>query len=74
MKQSSLFRRSLTLWGGRNALPRDFQEVISMLEQHRFPLNPTISAVVDLQKAPAILEAWDATPERYTKILIRIPE
>ena len=31
-----------------------------------------ISAVVDLQEAPAIFEAWDAIPERFTKILVQI--
>lgn len=65
-------QKELDIMGTRNALPRDFREVISMLEQNCFPIGPMISAVVDLQEAPAIFEAWDANPERFTKILVQI--
>ena len=65
-------QKELDIMGARNALPRDFEEVISMLEQGRFPVDSVISAVVPLEEAPAILAAWDTDPQRYTKILISV--
>ncbi len=32
--------------GSRNALPEDFREVIRMLEEHRFPVDQAVSAIV----------------------------
>jgi threonine dehydrogenase-like Zn-dependent dehydrogenase len=65
-------QKELDIMGARNALPRDFEEVISMLEQGRFPVDSVISAVVPLEEAPAILAAWDTDPQRDTKILISV--
>ena len=65
-------QKELDVMGSRNALPCDFAEVISMLEQGRFPIDSVISAVVPLEEAPSILAAWDAEPQRYTKILISV--
>jgi threonine dehydrogenase-like Zn-dependent dehydrogenase len=63
-------QKELDIMGTRNALPRDFQEVISMLEQKRFPVDSAISTIVPLENAPDVLAAWDANPERYTKIIV----
>jgi threonine dehydrogenase-like Zn-dependent dehydrogenase len=38
-----------------------------------YPIDPMISAVVGIEKAPAILHCWDAEPEQFTKILIEMP-
>jgi threonine dehydrogenase-like Zn-dependent dehydrogenase len=58
--------------GTRNALPQDFQEVITMLEQNRFPVDSAISAIVKMEAAAEILAAWDADPGRYTKIMLSL--
>jgi threonine dehydrogenase-like Zn-dependent dehydrogenase len=65
-------QKELDIMGSRNALPCDFEEVISMLEQGRFPVEAVVSTIVELDAAPAILAAWDADPQRYTKILISL--
>ena len=63
-------QKELDILGSRNALPQDFKEVIRMFEQRRFPTAETISAVVPLDEAPAILKAWSENPAAYTKIMI----
>ncbi len=63
-------QKELDILGSRNALAQDFKEVIRMFEQKRFPTSETISAVVPLEEAPAILKAWSENPAAYTKIMI----
>ncbi len=65
-------QKELDIMGSRNALPPDFKEVIAMLEQDRFPADATISSVVRLEEAPAILAEWDAHPDRFTKIMVSL--
>jgi threonine dehydrogenase-like Zn-dependent dehydrogenase len=65
-------QKELDILGSRNALPEDFKEVIRMFEQKRFPTAETISAVVPLEEAPAILKAWSENPAAYTKIMISL--
>jgi threonine dehydrogenase-like Zn-dependent dehydrogenase len=61
----------LDILGSRNALPEDFREVIRMLEEHRFPVDEAVSAIVSLQQAPATLKAWSENPSGYSKIMVR---
>jgi threonine dehydrogenase-like Zn-dependent dehydrogenase len=63
-------QKELDMLGSRNAQPQDFKEVIRMFEQKRFPTAETISAMVPLEEAPAILRAWSENPAAYTKIMI----
>ncbi|HEY2039886.1 MAG TPA: zinc-binding alcohol dehydrogenase family protein [Edaphobacter sp.] len=65
-------QKELDIMGSRNALPEDFREVIAMLEQGRFPVDRTISAVVDMQETPSMLAKWSATPAAFTKILVQV--
>jgi len=65
-------QKELDILGSRNALPQDFQEVIRMFEQKRFPTAEAISATVPLEEAPAILLAWSKDPAAYTKIMISL--
>ena len=65
-------QKELDIRGSRNALPEDFQEVIRMFEEGRFPTEDTISATVPLSEAPAILKAWSANPAAYTKIMVSL--
>ena len=69
--ETKLFvQKELDIMGTRNALPEDFREVIRMLEEHRFPVEAAISAIVEAEDAAEILAAWDGNPARYTKIMI----
>jgi threonine dehydrogenase-like Zn-dependent dehydrogenase len=63
--------KELDILGSRNALPHDFREVIQMLEQHRFPVEEAVSAIVPLEEAPAMFRAWSENPSGYSKIMIR---
>jgi threonine dehydrogenase-like Zn-dependent dehydrogenase len=63
-------QKELDILGSRNALHDDFLSVIAMLEAGRFPVNEAVSAVVTLAQAPAILAAWSASPDQYTKIMV----
>jgi threonine dehydrogenase-like Zn-dependent dehydrogenase len=69
--ETKLFvQKELDILGSRNALPEDFLEVMSMLQGGRFPVDRTVTAVVSLDEAPAILAEWSAHPSSFTKIMI----
>jgi threonine dehydrogenase-like Zn-dependent dehydrogenase len=63
-------QKALDILGSRNALPIDFQAVIQMLEQHRFPVEGAISTVVPIEQAPEIFRAWCDNPAQFSKIVI----
>ena len=65
-------QRELDILGSRNALPEDFQRVIQMLEEHRFPVEAAVGTIVSLEEAPGILQAWSENPQRFTKIMVRL--
>jgi threonine dehydrogenase-like Zn-dependent dehydrogenase len=65
-------QKELDILGSRNALPEDFFNVISMLEQKRFPVDDAIGSIVPLEEAPRILADWSANPEGFTKIMVQI--
>lgn len=64
-------QKELTITGARNALPADFQQVIRMLEQHRFPVARAITTV-PMDQTPDILRAWNDDPARFTKIMVNL--
>lgn len=71
--ETKLFvQKEIDILGARNALPEDFQDVIRMLEQHRFPVGSTISRLVSLDDGPATLRAWSSDPNQFTKIMITL--
>lgn len=64
--------KELDIMGSRNATPDDFREVIRMLEAKRFPVDAAVTHTVALEETPAILEAWNQEPERFTKIMVEV--
>ncbi|MCP5118486.1 MAG: zinc-binding alcohol dehydrogenase family protein [bacterium] len=64
--------KELDILGSRNARPEDFQGVIEMLQQGRFPVDEAISAVTPLTGAAEILAEWVKAPASYTKIMIEV--
>jgi threonine dehydrogenase-like Zn-dependent dehydrogenase len=71
--ETKLFvQKELDVLGSRNALPADFNDVIRMLEEHRFPVDETVSSIVSLEEAPGMLDAWSANPAGFTKIMVRL--
>jgi 2-desacetyl-2-hydroxyethyl bacteriochlorophyllide A dehydrogenase len=65
-------QKELDILGSRNALPEDFRDVIRMLEAHRFPVDDAVTHMVPLEQAPKILDAWNAEPSHYGKIMIEV--
>ncbi len=65
-------QKELDILGSRNALPEDFLEVMTMLDAGRFPVDAAVTAIVGLDRAPAILAEWSANPAAYTKIMINV--
>lgn len=71
--ETKLFvQKELSIFGSRNALPEDFQVVMKMLSENKLPVDRMISAVVPISEAPAILAAWAANPNLFTKILVEL--
>ena len=58
--------------GSRSATPDDFQQVIRMLEGGVVPVADAVSAVVPMEDAPRLLQAWSKNPGSYTKIMVRV--
>jgi threonine dehydrogenase-like Zn-dependent dehydrogenase len=65
-------QKEIDILGSRNALPEDFREVIRMLEEHRFPVDEAVSAIVTLDEAPAMVKAWSDHPSGFSKIMVRL--
>jgi threonine dehydrogenase-like Zn-dependent dehydrogenase len=65
-------QKELDIRGSRNALPQDFLDVMTMLDAGRFPVDETVTAIVELDRAPSILAEWSANPAAFTKIMIQV--
>jgi threonine dehydrogenase-like Zn-dependent dehydrogenase len=71
--ETSLFvQKELDILGSRNALPDDFRQVIRILEEHRFPVDDVISAVVPIEEAPEMLRQWSNNPAAFSKIIVQV--
>jgi threonine dehydrogenase-like Zn-dependent dehydrogenase len=64
--------KELDIFGSRNALPEDFQTVIRMLEERKFPVDDAVSSIISLDDAPRVLEAWSSNPLEFTKIMVQL--
>ena len=65
-------QKELDILGSRNALPEDFRRVIGMLEAGRFPVEEAVGSIVGLRDAPAMLQTWSESPERFLKIMVSL--
>jgi threonine dehydrogenase-like Zn-dependent dehydrogenase len=73
--ESRLFiLKELDILGSRNALAEDFQAVIWMLGQKRFPVEDAISSIVSLDQVPQALQNWSAEPSKVKKILVSLDD
>lgn len=67
---TSIFvHKEIDIMGSRNSL-NEFPVVIQMLQQHRFPVEETISARAGLEEAGELLRRWSDAPQSYAKILV----
>jgi threonine dehydrogenase-like Zn-dependent dehydrogenase len=63
-------QKEMDIMGSRNATAEDFREVISFLEQGKFPLDEVVSRKVRIGGAAAALGNWAADPGKVMKILL----
>ena len=66
--------KELDILGSRNASSEDFDGVIAMLREGKFPVEEAITATVPLERAGDALRDWDRDPATVTKILVDIGE
>lgn len=62
-------KKELDVRGSRNALPADFEAVISALQSGVVPCDRFVSRVIQPAEAAEALEQWDAAPGRVFRIL-----
>ena len=71
--ETKLFiQKELDIMGSRNALPKNFLEVLDMLGAGRFPVEEAVTVIVPLDQAPAMLSRWSSNPAAFTKIMVQI--
>lgn len=63
-------QKELDIMGSRNATPKDFEAVIAMLENKRFPVDAALTRTVPFAEAGDALANWAASPNLVTKIQI----
>ncbi len=63
--------KELDILGSRNSAT-EFPAVIGMLEAGKFPVDATITTTVPFEEAGSALDAWNASPASFTKILISL--
>jgi L-galactonate 5-dehydrogenase len=65
--------KELDIMGSRGSTPKDFQDVITLLESGRYPIAETVTRSVSFDEAASAMEEWSANPSAITKIQIRVP-
>lgn len=65
-------QKELDVLGSRNALPEDFEAVVRMLEEKRFPVDAAVSSMITMEAVPEALQAWSADPSQVRKILVTV--
>jgi threonine dehydrogenase-like Zn-dependent dehydrogenase len=71
--ETKLFvQKELDILGSRNASAADFQKVIQVLQEGKFPVKDAVGSIVSLDEAPGILETWSADPSKFTKIMVQL--
>ena len=64
--------KELDIMGSRNSTPKDFQDVITLIQSGRYPIAETITRSASLDEAAEAMAAWDANPAAVTKIQVRV--
>ena len=64
-------QKEIDIMGSRNAIPSDFEAVISYLRKGTFPLDEMITRIVRPEEAPEVVKEWAANPGVVMKILVQ---
>ncbi|MGI9173758.1 MAG: zinc-binding dehydrogenase, partial [Rhodothermales bacterium] len=65
-------KKELDILGSRNASVENFENVIRMVESGQVPVETLVTETVDFEQAAEALAAWDARPQAYTRIHVRL--
>ena len=65
-------QKELDIMGSRNATPKDFENVLLLLESGRFPVKEVITKTVPIEEAGQAMQDWSANPPAFTKIQISL--
>jgi L-galactonate 5-dehydrogenase len=65
--------KEIEILGSRNALPRDFADVVRMLEAGQFPVDKVVTHSVRIDQAADAFRQWSETPASVTKIQVMLP-
>jgi len=63
-------QKEIDIMGSRNAMPEDFNAVISYLEQGGFPIDRMITEKVKPENAARAVKRWADDPGKVMKILV----
>jgi L-galactonate 5-dehydrogenase len=71
--ETALFvKKELDILGSRNATPGDFATVVELLRDGRLPADQMVSETVSFSAAGDALAAWDAVPQKITRIHVSV--
>jgi threonine dehydrogenase-like Zn-dependent dehydrogenase len=65
-------KKELDIRGSRNAGRADFEAAAALLQAGALPVKRIVSETVAFRQAGEALSAWDAHPERFTKIHVNL--
>ncbi|MBA7566150.1 putative zinc-type alcohol dehydrogenase-like protein YjmD [subsurface metagenome] len=63
-------QKEMDILGSRNATSDDFMEVISYLEDGKFPLEKMLTMKVKPEEAPEAVQSWADDPGKVMKIVL----
>ena len=63
-------QKELDILGSRNATPKDFEDVISLLKSGKFPTENVLSRVVSAEDSADAFKQWAENPGAVFKILL----
>ena len=65
-------RRELTILSSRNALPRDFTRIISLIQDQKIDTQPWITHEASFEEVPTVFDSWLDPASRVIKAMIHV--
>ena len=68
----SFHKKELTLYASRNAMSRDFDDIIALIEQGKVDTNPWITHRAPVEKVTEVFEGWTKPESKVIKAMIEM--
>jgi len=68
----SFHKKELTLFASRNAMSRDFDEIIQLIEEGKVDINPWITHRAPMHDIPKVFESWTKPETKVIKAMIDV--